>query len=192
MEIRVEVDSEQLLIRIDEYILDAYEDFGREMIDDAHRKAMMMKSYAYEIERRAVRVVEIDKRKLMAHWRRFAVLYANKRGVPSTSDHLTDIIAMLFSQKDLGEKIADGYFLGGFMLMPGKTWGTWPDFFNDPAVSKEVKAFIDDMFSKELQNRQTYDKVIDQEARLLAIARTLKAVAEIYRLRAIEEGQIKA
>jgi len=187
MKIEVEVDKDRLLVDIDGFKFNVLEDLGKEFVEDVVKKAVWFASIAYEVERRYVRFIEVEKRQYMNHWRLWALKWIRVKDQKDTSDFIDSCVADIFSDYSISNKLKYLFEINGRRL--SKEYSRWAEFFNDDSVPDFLKNDCREMFKIELENKITYDKMIDIETRMSYIVKCLKYIADGYKEKAFFESK---
>jgi hypothetical protein len=184
MKVDIEIGkSGSVIVKVDDYVLDVTDELRTEVIADVEKKYVWLSSLAYEIERRYTKLTEGEKRACMAHWNDWAVRWLKARDINQTSDLIGNAVAHLFGEATINQKVQYLHEVSCMMLpLKKKNYERWSDFFNDPAVSDNLKETCRKMFSLELERNQDYDKMVMAESKLHSIVQTLKACAQGYKL----------
>jgi hypothetical protein len=192
MKVEVTVSRESLVINVDGFVLDVYKELEAENVEGAGKKHVWLASVAYEIRRRHVRLVEIEKKAYMSFWGEWAVKWLKVKDLQITLDTTSSTIARMFGDLSITDKIRYVFEIG-MRLMPQKQqkWDRWKDFFDDTSVDPKLKELCRDMYALEFEKGMTYDKIADLEARMAAMVDTLKVAAEGYRVREARNGGIR-
>lgn len=191
--VEVTVDKDKFLVEVEGYKLDVYDELGKELIPDVLKKSAWLAGIAHEVERRYTRFIKIEKRQWMAHWKYWAHRWLEAKAMKETSDNLKDVVAMLFGDCSIKNKVKYIYAVEGRAFPVGKKFEIWRDFFNDAEIPQFIKDIGRDMYRVELDtpNNMTYDKVIDIDSRMLAIVNSLRTASDGYRGKSFEESKVK-
>lgn len=187
MKVEVIVERERLVIDVDGFVLDVSEELGSESVEHAIKKSVWLYGVAYEIERRYNRFVGVEKKAFMGFWREWAIKWLRAKGMPDTMDLIDSTVARMFGEEKrdrmdmkVNEKIGYLYDIARVFQGKRKSYSSLKEFLRDDEVSDNLKDLCREMYKLELEENMTYDRVIDTEARMFCLVRSLKTAAEGY------------
>jgi hypothetical protein len=200
MKVEVNISKDSLIIVVydvgnpksieDGVQLNVYDELGQEIVKDAVKKSVWLASVAYEINRRLYRLIEVEKKAYMAHWREWAIKWSKVKGMKDTMDIVDSCVSKIFGDCSIGDKVQFVFDIRGVHKKNIKI-EKWPDFFNNDDIDDAVKKICRDMYRLELEKKMTYDRVIDLESRMQTIVSSLRAAADGYKRKSEQEKQLK-